>query len=529
MAKAAGKGRTRKSRSTMAFLRRISQGVFLAVFIVFLFLTENTGEDELVFPVRIFLDFDPLHSITYFLATFSLPDKFYLAAVVLILTVVLGRVFCGWVCPLGSLNQLVNHRKKDRNSEGFDFRRLKYLILIGLVVGALFGLNLSGLLDPISLTVRSLALTVIPAWNLAAVSAFDLYAGTPAGELTDPIYYFLRDHHVIAYTQPYFHQSQLLAMLFALVLLLNLRRKRFFCRYICPLGALLGAFSRRSFIRLKVDDNDCISCNLCNKVCPSGAQPWPSGEWKNTECFVCYNCVETCPARCIAIDMLYPPQTWSAGHRVDLGRRRVMTAAVTGALAVPVTRALPREKKPEPSVIRPPGSRREPEFLSTCVRCGECMKVCITNGLQPAFMESGIEGLWTPVFDMKTGYCEYSCTLCGQVCPTQAIRALDVSIKRKVKIGLAFIDPARCLPHAFGIDCIVCEEHCPLPKKAIWFENKEKADREGDSRVVKLPVVDPDLCNGCGICQNKCPVVDLPAIRISSIGESRSEKNRLLL
>ena len=153
------------------------------------------------------------------------------------------------------------------------------------------------------------------------------------------------------------------------------------------------------------------------------------------------------------------------------------------------------------------------------------MKVCITGGLQPTLLSAGIEGIWTPMLVSRVGYCEYSCTLCGQVCPTQAIENLALPKKRKIVIGLAFVDPSRCIPFAQGTPCIVCEEHCPTPKKAIVFE-----ERPGKGeKPVKVPVVVTDLCIGCGICEFKCPVVDLAGIRVTSIGETRNPENRLRL
>ncbi len=180
-------------------------------------------------------------------------------------------------------------------------------------------------------------------------------------------------------------------------------------------------------------------------------------------------------------------------------------------------------------MIRPPGSLPEREFLKRCVKCGECVKVCITNGLQPTLLEAGIEGIWSPVLVPRIGYCEYRCTLCGQVCPTGAIKKLVLNEKMKVRIGLAMIDKGRCLPHAHGIPCIVCEEVCPTSKKAIWFEEARSTDRQGKETIVKLPRVDLSLCVGCGICEAQCPVVDRPAIYVTNIGESRSKENQLLL
>ncbi|KKL46425.1 hypothetical protein LCGC14_2345680 [marine sediment metagenome] len=196
---------------------------------------------------------------------------------------------------------------------------------------------------------------------------------------------------------------------------------------------------------------------------------------------------------------------------------------------MPLLRIGPKELRAEPLLIRPPGALAEREFLRTCVRCGECMKVCITGGLQPAFLEGGAEGLWTPVLVPRIGYCEYRCTLCGQVCPTGAIERLPMDKKVKVKIGLAMVDKNRCLPWAHGTPCIVCEEVCPTPEKAVWFHEDLVEDRRGRRQTLKRPEVDLKLCIGCGICETLCPVPDMPAIRVTSVGESRSEDNQLLI
>jgi formate hydrogenlyase subunit 6/NADH:ubiquinone oxidoreductase subunit I len=157
------------------------------------------------------------------------------------------------------------------------------------------------------------------------------------------------------------------------------------------------------------------------------------------------------------------------------------------------------------------------------------MKVCITNGLQPTLFEAGAEGIWSPMLVPRIGYCEYRCTLCGQVCPTGAIKRLQLEEKVKVKIGLAMIDKGRCLPWAHARPCIMCEEVCPTPKKAIWFEAVRVRDRQGKTVVLQQPHVDLELCIGCGICEAKCPVLGRPAIYVSSVGESRSKENQLLL
>ena len=129
----------------------------------------------------------------------------------------------------------------------------------------------------------------------------------------------------------------------------------------------------------------------------------------------------------------------------------------------------------------------------------------------------------------KIGYCEYYCSLCTQVCPTGAIKKLTIEEKNKLKIGTAWVNKSRCIPYVLGKPCIVCEEHCPVSPKAIKLVEVETKLPDGTIAVQKAPVIDLELCTGCGICENKCPVMDDPAIFVTSVGETRSEKNRLLL
>ncbi|HUV14857.1 MAG TPA: 4Fe-4S dicluster domain-containing protein [Acidobacteriota bacterium] len=221
----------------------------------------------------------------------------------------------------------------------------------------------------------------------------------------------------------------------------------------------------------------------------------------------------------------------SKGSEINLGRRKVLVGGTLGVSAACLSRVHPQAsgRAFDPALIRPPGAVDEQEFLSRCIRCGVCMKVCPTNAIQPVGLEAGIEGLWTPVLNMNIGYCEYECTLCGQVCPTDAIRELPLEEKQKIKIGQSFIDKNRCLPYASARLCIVCEEHCPTPTKAIWVEVIEVTNESGQKVFVQQPHVDPELCVGCGICQNKCPIKDQSGIYVTSVGETRNSENQMLL
>ena len=165
-------------------------------------------------------------------------------------------------------------------------------------------------------------------------------------------------------------------------------------------------------------------------------------------------------------------------------------------------------------LLRPPGADKESEFLKKCVRCGECIKVCLRSALYPDMLKSGLYGMFTPVFIPRLGYCEYNCNLCGQVCPTGAIPNLPLVEKKKSVIGLAVIDKDICLPYAKKINCIVCEEHCPVPGKAIKYKLMEERDYSGKMVALKKPYIKDDLCIGCGICENKCPLEGKSAIEV---------------
>jgi len=443
-----------------------------------------------------------------------------------VLTVLFGRVFCGWACPLGTLHNLVGLFKKHAGPV-LKLHWLKYALLVFLLVSSFFTLQLVGLMDPISLLIRSLSISIYPLFAKGLSSVFDTaYAHGPGWltAMTEPVYEVLK-LRVLPFIEPHYRQAVFVGLLFAFILALNLYERRLWCRHICPLGALLGLLSRKALISRRVSE-DCNACGACVDVCHGAANPHMPALYRVEECFACNNCDDVCPEGAVFFGRRHGA---FASLPLDLGRRRLVTASLAGVLAVPLLRIGPKELRAEPLLIRPPGALAEREFLRTCVRCGECMKVCITGGLQPAFLEGGAEGLWTPVLVPRIGYCEYRCTLCGQVCPTGAIERLPMDKKVKVKIGLAMVDKNRCLPWAHGTPCIVCEEVCPTPEKAVWFHEDLVEDRRGRRQTLKRPEVDLKLCIGCGICETLCPVPDMPAIRVTSVGESRSEDNQLLI
>jgi ferredoxin len=216
---------------------------------------------------------------------------------------------------------------------------------------------------------------------------------------------------------------------------------------------------------------------------------------------------------------------------IDLSRRATIASVLGGVGTLCLLRSTPQARGNlyNDLLIRPPGARAEREFLQRCTSCGLCMKVCPTGGLQPTWMEAGLEGLWTPRLVPRIGQCEYNCNLCGQVCPPQAIQPLELPEKQKLRIGLAAFDTTRCIPYAYSRDCMVCEEHCPMPEKAIYFVEVAITLRSGEKKPVKQPRIDPEQCIGCGICENVCPLKDRPGVRVFSANESRNPENQPIL
>ncbi|MBU1627264.1 4Fe-4S binding protein [bacterium] len=477
-------------------LRRISQILFFLIFLFFFFNTKYTGLDELPLKVAVFLNLDPLINFAVFLSERNLSALLSISLIIIFISFFLGRVFCGWVCPFGTIHDVTSRmvtRKKGVENGRFKW---KYYILILLLVSSLLSLNLEGFLDPIALLIRTLSVSLSPLFDYFSNHAENAIYSTKIGfftSISDFIFDFLK-RYFLNFKQQYFHQSALILILFIVFILLNRLSNRFFCKNLCPLGAYLGCFARFGFLKRNLLEN-CISCGKCLDGCKMTIEK--ETQWRRSECLLCMRCKDVCPTKSIEFTLALPNKQ---DKGFDLGRRKIITSSVYGVLLVGGIRLNPIDKGSIPRLIRPPGSVPEDEFKRRCIKCGECMRVCLTNVLQPTLLQTGVDGLWTPHLDFGVGYCEYYCTLCTQVCPSGAIEKLDMKKKTKTVIGLAYIDPSRCIPYREASNCIVCEEFCPTSPKAIYFEKAIKKTRDGTEIEVKLPKVDYKLCIGCGVC-----------------------------
>ncbi|MEW6365057.1 MAG: 4Fe-4S binding protein [Acidobacteriota bacterium] len=533
-------------------VRIISQAFF---FLLFLFLCFMTWFSRLGgYPVSLFLEMDPLVSLANAISTHTIYRHLSWSLWILVPTILLGRFFCGWICPYGALHHFVgwlfNLRfAKDRiGSNGYrPIYGLKYAMLVVFLVLALAGALQTGLLDPICMVYRTVAVAVAPATDLLVEGATRWLGDHGMA----PAWLVRLSFSPGAAEQRVFKGAWFVGAIIIALVAANLLIPRFFCRVLCPLGALLGWFSRFSLARIERDLTRCTDCNLCMAHCEGASDP--QAALRKSECFVCFNCVDDCPED--ALSYRFAPGLRPAQSGAQLiskipekelkdpafSRRKLVFSGLIGLFSYPFLRlsAAVNRRGFSDKMVRPPGSVSEPEFLERCIKCDQCLKVCPTNVLQPAgLVEGGFECAWTPVMNMRIGFCQLNCVLCSEVCPTGAIQ--KISIERKlgsgkhagdgpIVIGTAFFDQGRCLPWAMETPCVVCQEVCPVSPKAIGTYDEEIRRWDGAVIVLNKPYVRPELCIGCGICEHECPVVDRPAVYVTPVGETRSKERSLLL
>lgn len=498
------------------WLRRATQLLLLAVFLWLFRRTETTGAPELNAPVNVLFRLDPLVALSAMFAGKELIWLVWPALVTVILTLLLGRFFCGWVCPLGTLLDIVRRLFPKRHTPPSPRWRVVKFFLLGVVlVSAVVNMPLIGWLNPFSILVRGLTVAVDPAltWTLTEPFTWLLHhAPESLTNISEPIYAWLKAH-VLAFSQMKFLWAWVSLGILVAVFALELVERRFWCRNLCPSGALLGLIGRFAPLH-RVPMRVCDKCKIevsCEESCRMGAFN-PEGHLLMESCNLCMDCVEGCTVT--RLRFRFKPKL-PAPAPFEPSRRLFLASLATGVAVPVVARAVGVAERLPSDMIRPPGAKPEQEFLDVCIRCGECMKVCVTNALQPVMFETGLSGAFSPRLFPRMGYCEYNCTLCGQVCPTVAIQRLPVAEKRKFVMGQAVFDKKVCLPYDKGESCITCEEHCPLPEKAIQFTEVATVKKAtGERVVVKQPFTVLRLCIGCGICVTKCPTVGAAGVNV---------------
>jgi len=528
----------------LLLLRRISQCLFFAAFLA---LFAFAGRAALLhLPADLFLRADPLLALSAMLSLRQvlLPLLWY-ALPVVVLSILLGRVFCGWVCPMGTAIDLCERACRiagRRPSQAPQWRRLKFYLLIALLVTMLLpvahgarqqaslsqSLALSAVYvaDPIALLTRTLTLAGVPpvqsglafardvntVWIYGDLAGSRPWLETLLGRVDSALRRFARPD-----SPPHFRLGLVTLALFVGIIALGALARRFWCRNLCPLGALLGLLGKLSPLRLRVPDK-CTHCLRCVNTCKMGAILDDPKQYRGAECIWCAACLAVCPEQAISVTARRADS--GRTDKVDLERRRLLGAIGLGLAAAVLPKVDWSAKRTQAGervlklsserLIRPPGALPEDAFVTACVRCGECMKVCPTNTLQPALGEGGLEAIGTPLLVPRMGPCADYCAACAQVCPTRAIQPFLAEEKSHLFLGTARVNRSECLAWAYGRQCMVCQEACPYVAISADLLNG-----------VARPVVDDRICVGCGECEFRCPVEPRGAIRVSAGGDKR--------
>ena len=468
--------------------------------------SEATFSDKEHFPVEIFLLIDPLAGLSTALAgrIVNVATLWWTGAI-LLFCVLIPRAFCGYLCPFGTLidgfDWLIGRHFKRFHLSAAGPRggwvHIKYYILTGVLVSSLLGVLASGFFSAIPVLTRGLLFTGARLQLLVMKGPGHL---SPAG-----------------------WTLYLSVILFALSFLVSLLGRRFWCRYLCPTGALLSVFNFFRVGERKVTST-CTGCKKCVEFCPFDAIK-EDFTTRASDCTYCQTCGGVCTTGAISFVSRWHRQNLETDNDPPTVPRPVsrraffLGASAVGAGFAGLCRFEAASSDPHSFPLRPPGSVPEREFLDLCIRCGECFKVCPGPVLHAAGVEYGIESLWTPVVRPKHAGCHQDCNFCTQVCPTGAIQPLDISVKREVHIGLAKVNTQTCLPfrEQDREDCDLCYAECnqagydaielrsvsieldPPPPEGMF------SDMELDEmRRIKAPWVDADRCVGCGICEYRC-------------------------
>ena len=410
-----------------------------------------------------------------------------------VLTLLVGRAYCSVICPLGVMQDVISRisglrkKKKSRFSYSGEKKWLRYGILVIFVVALVAGLTpLAALLAPYSSYGRMVSSVVSPSLSPVAIVA---------------------------------------AVSFVVVAIMSWLGGRTYCNTICPVGTVLGFFSRFALFRPIIDTSKCNSCKRCAKKCKASCIDAKNHRIDYSRCVACMDCIKNCKHGALTLRYALNNKACNNGksssdkrsnENTDSSRRSFLTLSATLAATSLVKAqekkvdgglaAIEDKKKPERATrLVPPGAKSLRHFSQHCTACQLCVSECPNKVLHPS---TNLDTLMQPEMSYEDGYCRPECTRCSEVCPAGAIRPITVAEKSSTRIGHAVWIKKNCLPVADGVECGNCARHCP--SGAIFMVHIDANDDESP----KIPVIDTERCIGCGACENLCPARPFSAIYV---------------
>lgn len=440
--------------------------------------------------------------------------NFIIVAILLALTLIFGRLYCSVICPLGVFQDIAawlgKKARKNRYSYSPALSWLRYTVLGIFVIALIAGIgSLVALLEP--------------------YSAF----GRIAGNLFSPVYSAINnclafiaeraDSYAFYRTDIWIKSIPTFAIAaatFIIIVVLAWRNGRTYCNTICPVGTILGFFSRFSWFKPIIESSKCVNCKACEKNCKASAINIAGHTIDYSRCVACMDCIQKCNKGAISYThKAKEKEQPSAGGRpeeINSNRRNFLTATalvataatvkaqekkVDGGLAIIEKKKIPERSTP----IVPPGALSLRNFTQHCTACQLCVSVCPNGVLRPS---AGLMTLMQPEMSYERGYCRPECVKCSEVCPSGAIRPITVADKSSIQIGHAVWVRENCIPLTDGQNCGNCARHCPAGAIAMV------PSVPSDSNSIKIPVVNVEKCIGCGTCENLCPARPLSAIYV---------------
>ncbi|MCL2097521.1 MAG: 4Fe-4S binding protein [Bacteroidales bacterium] len=424
-----------------------------------------------------------------------LAGSFAVIIVLLLLTLLFGRIYCSTLCPLGTYQDIVRRianlfksKKARRLNYSKPRNMLRYAILIVMVMVALLGSSLLLLwLDPYSNFGRIAANLFNPAV---------IFLGNNLSYIIDTIP--AHGYHTFTLS------ATIAAMaVFIIITVFAALRGRLYCNLICPVGALLGLIAKYALFKLQINAEHCTRCSLCTSQCKAQCIDVEKQAIDNSRCVQCLNCTLSCKLKGISYKNSYKAKQSTEIKGVNTNRRLFLGAMGGIAFSGVAHKALPlRSVADNEKALCPAGSLGLEHFKAHCTACHACIANCPSRVLRPAVTEYGLDGFLLPVLDFNRSYCSYACTRCSEICPNNAIKPITKEEKAAIQIGKVRFVPKRCVVITDETDCGACQEHCPAHAiKMVKIRNG-----------LMLPQINRELCIGCGGCEYICPARPKKAI-----------------